>query len=251
MKTVLVTGAGAGIGRATALHFAGEGWRVAALDRDEEALAELSALLPPDRLLAIACDVGQEKPVTAAFAQLGKWSDGLNLLVNNAGIADPYCGPLEKLALADWQAWIDASLTAAFLCSRAAIPLLRKRAPAAIVNVTSTRAIQSEPETFAYAAAKGGLAALTHAMAVSLGPDIRVNAVAPGWIETGDWQKQGERTTPEHSPAAREQHPVGRIGEPGDIAATIAWLAGEGAGFVTGQQVVVDGGMTRRMIYEA
>lgn len=251
MKTALITGAGAGIGRATALHFAAEGWRVAALDRDDEALAELSALLPPDRLLAIACDVGKEKPVAAAYAKVAKWSDGLDLLVNNAGIADPYCGPLDKLALADWQAWIDASLTAAFLCSRAAIPLLTKRAPAAIVNVASTRAIQSEPETFAYAAAKGGLAALTHAMAVSLGPDIRVNAVAPGWIETGDWQKQAERTTPKHSPAAHKQHPVGRVGEPGDIAAAIAWLASDGAGFVTGQQVVIDGGMTRKMIYEA
>lgn len=249
MKTALVTGAGAGIGRAAALHFAGSGWQVAALDVDEEALGELADLFPDCRLLPIPCDAGDEKAAEAAFREVRDWTDGLDLLVNNAGVADPCCGPLEKLALAEWSRWIDASLTAAFLCSRAAIPLLRKRAPASIVNITSTRAIQSERETFAYAAAKGGLAALTHAMAVSLGPEIRVNAVAPGWIETGPWQKQSRRSQPDHSKKAREQHPAGRVGVPDDVVSAIAWLTGEGAGFVTGQQVVVDGGMTRRMIY--
>lgn len=251
MKTALITGAGAGIGRAAALHFAGAGWQVAALDIDEMALGELADLLPDSRLLPVRCDAGDEQAVEAAFREVGEWTEGLDLLVNNSGIADPYCGPLQKLALADWNRWIDASLTAAFLCSRAAIPLLRKRAPASVVNITSTRAIQSEPDTFAYAAAKGGLAALTHAMAVSLGPDIRVNAVAPGWIETGPWQKQSDRTEPKHSKKAREQHPVGRVGVPDDIVSAIAWLAGDGAGFVTGQQIVVDGGMTTRMIYTA
>jgi len=256
-RTAIITGAGAGIGRGTSLHLAGLGWRIAALDRDEAALAELPAILgelppglpPEDRLLTLTCDVGVEPQVQAAFAEISDWSDSAALLVNNAGIADPYSGPLEDLSLDDWQHWIDASLTAAFLCSRAALPLLRKGAPAAIVNITSTRALQSEPDCFAYAAAKGGLAALTHAMAVSLGPEIRVNAIAPGWIETGPWQKQADRTEPEHSQAAREQHPVGRVGRVADIAEAIAWLADEAAGFVTGQQIVIDGGMTRRMIY--
>ncbi|WP_120717070.1 SDR family NAD(P)-dependent oxidoreductase [Tsuneonella amylolytica] len=250
-KAIAITGGGAGIGRATALHFHGLGWRVAVLDTDADALAELADLLPKDRCLTVRCDVGKETQVKRAFERMGKWlgDDPLSVLVNNAGIADPYCGPLEDLALADWQRWIDASLTAAFLCSRAALPLLRRAEAASVVNVSSTRALMSEPETFAYAAAKGGLDALTHAMAVTLGPAVRVNAVLPGWIETGPWQKEAARTDPDHSKTAREQHPAGRVGRPEDIAKAIEWLAG--AGFVTGQRIVVDGGMTVKMIYDA
>lgn len=229
------------------LHFAALGWRVVGLDLDGEGLAELAAMLPRSDALTVLCDVGRESQVRRAFARIAAWTDGIDCLVNNAGIANPYCGPLDKLALADWQRWIDASLTAAFLCSREALGLLRARDGASIVHVASTRALQSEPESFAYAAAKGGLCSLTHAMAVSLGPELRVNAVLPGWIETGPWQSGDRRREPAQSEQDKAQHPVGRVGEVRDIAETIAWLAD--AGFVTGQQIVVDGGMTRKMIY--
>lgn len=250
-KTIAITGAGAGIGRGTALHFHGLGWRVAALDKDEEALAELAELLPEDACLTLACDVGKEAQVERAFARIGDWLGDAPLacLVNNAGIADPYCGPLEDLGLAEWQRWIDASLTATFLCTREALPLLRREEGASVVNISSTRALMSEPESFAYAAAKGGVSALTHALAVSLGPEVRVNAVLPGWIETGPWQKASDRSAPKHSRTAREQHPAGRVGRVEDIAGAIEWLVG--AGFVTGQQIVVDGGMTVKMIYDS
>ena len=251
MKTICVTGAGAGIGRATLMHFHGAGWRVIGLDKDAEALAELRSALPRDTALLLTCDVGKEGDVTRSFARIEDWLDGAALdgLVNNAGIADPYCGPLEDLALSDWQAWIDASLTAAFLCSRAAVPLLRRaETGASIVNISSTRAVMSEPECFAYASAKGGLDALTHAMAVTLGPKIRVNAIRPGWIETGPWQKTGERGEANHREKDRDQHPAGRIGTPQDIAEAVEYLTG--ASFVTGQHINVDGGMTRKMIYE-
>ncbi|KHK92353.1 SDR family oxidoreductase [Novosphingobium malaysiense] len=248
-KTAIITGGGAGIGRGLVLHFAGSGWRVVALDCDEKALAELETLLPGSQILAIACDVGIEEDVIQAFRRIGNWTDAVHLLVNNAGIADPYCGPLEQLSLEKWRSWIDASLTAAFLCSREALSLLRAGAPSAIVNISSTRALQSEPDCFAYAAAKGGLCALTHAMAVSLGPQVRVNSVLPGWIETGPWQRADRRQDPAHSQQDRAQHPVGRVGRVEDIVEAVAWLAGESAGFVTGQEIVVDGGMTRRMIY--
>ncbi|WP_179505961.1 MULTISPECIES: SDR family oxidoreductase [unclassified Sphingomonas] len=248
--TIVITGAGAGIGRGTALHFAALGWRVIGLDRDAAALKELAAMLPRGQGLTITCDVGREKAVARAFARIAQWAaQGIDCLVNNAGIASPDCGPLEDLALADWQRWIDASLTAAFLCSRAALPLLRRRDGASVVNVASTRALQSEPDTYAYAAAKGGLCALTHAMAVGLGPQVRVNAVLPGWIETGPWQRADRAHDGDHRPIDEAQHPVGRVGTVHDIAATIAWLASADAGFVTGQQIVVDGGMTRKMIY--
>ncbi|MDG5752174.1 SDR family oxidoreductase [Qipengyuania sp. XHP0211] len=251
MKTICVTGAGAGIGRATLMHFHGAGWHVIGLDKDAEALAELRSALPRESALLLTCDVGKEGDVTRSFARIEDWLDGaaLDCLVNNAGIADPYCGPLEGLALSDWQAWIDASLTAAFLCSRAAVQLLRRaETGASIVNISSTRAVMSEPECFAYASAKGGLDALTHAMAVSLGPEIRINAIRPGWIETGPWQKTGERREANHREKDCDQHPAGRVGTPQDIAEAVEYL--HGAGFITGQHLNVDGGMTRKMIYE-
>lgn len=253
-QAIAITGAAQGIGRAIALHFAGLGWRVAALDRDREALDELAALIPEPRLLALECDVGREDAVGAAFARITAWLDDrpLACLVNNAALADPYCGPLQDLALDDWQRWIDASLTAAFLCSRAAVPLLNRCHPAtrdaaSIVNISSTRAVMSEPDTFAYAASKGGIDALTHAMAVSLGPAIRVNAIRPGWIETRDWQKTSARAEVEHRARDKAQHPAGRVGTPQDIAVAVEYLCG--AGFLTGQHLNIDGGMTAKMIY--
>jgi NAD(P)-dependent dehydrogenase (short-subunit alcohol dehydrogenase family) len=249
-KTILITGAANGIGRATLMHFAGLGWRVVGLDRDSEALAELRDALPGDAALLLTCDVGKEGEVNRTFERIEEWLDGgpLHCLVNNSGIADPYSDPLETLELAQWQAWIDASLTATFLVSRSALRHLRRAESASIVNISSTRAVMSEPDTFAYAAAKGGLDALTHSMAVSLGPAIRVNAIRPGWIETGPWQKSGNRSHPDHRPKDRDQHPAGRVGKPEDIAEAVEYL--HDAGFVTGQHLNIDGGMTVKMIYE-
>ncbi|MBB3034508.1 SDR family NAD(P)-dependent oxidoreductase [Alteriqipengyuania lutimaris] len=248
-KTMFITGIGNGIGRALAVFYTQLGWRVAGLDPDAEALDELRDGLDGD-LLLVAGDAGREADVIACADRMSEWLDGapLTCLVNNAGIADPYSGPLEDLSLADFQSWIDASLTAAFLCSRACLPLLRRGESGCIVNISSTRAVMSEPECFGYAAAKGGLDALTHALAVSLGPDIRVNAIRPGWIETRNWQKEGAREKVEHRDKDKAQHPAGRVGRPADIVATVDWLIG--SHFVTGEAINVDGGMTRKMIYE-
>ncbi|WP_163649648.1 SDR family oxidoreductase [Modicisalibacter sp. 'Wilcox'] len=253
-RLALITGGAQGIGRGIVEDLLARGWRVAALDCDAEALAELDAAHPEATLLVLRADVARETEVDAAFARLRDWQagagepPGLDLLVNNAGIADPVSGPVESLSLADWRRWQDSHLTGAFLCTRAAVADLRTR-HGSIVNIASTRALQSEPDCEAYAAAKGGLLAMTHALAVSLGPEVRVNAICPGWIETGPWQKAARRETPEHRAIDRDQHPAGRVGEPADIAATVAFLASAEAGFITGQQLVVDGGMTRRMIY--
>lgn len=247
-RVALITGGAQGIGRGIVDYLLARDWCVAALDRDEEALAELAEHHEDAALLPLTADVGDEAQVDAAFARLRQWRPALDLLVNNAGLADPYCGPLEALSLDGWKRWVDGHLTGAFLCSRRAIPLLRQRR-GVIVNIASTRALQSEPESEAYAASKGGLLALTHAMAVSLGPDIRVNAICPGWIEVGDHKKRAERAAPQHRDIDRDQHPVGRIGTPADIAATVAFLAGPEAGFITGQYLSVDGGMTKKMIY--
>lgn len=250
MKTALITGGAQGIGRGIVQRLRADGWRVALFDLDPEAVAEMAGDDPD--LLALTVDVADEDAVEDGFAQLRDWleAEGLDLLVSNAGIANPETGPIEALSLSDWQRMLDSHLTGAFLMVRAAVPLLRQ-AKGSIILMSSTRALQSEPETEAYAASKGALLALSHALAVSLGPDIRVNAVLPGWIETADYQKRASRSTPQHSEAEKAQHPVGRIGTPGDIAGLVAYLASDEAGFITGQRFVVDGGMSARMIYPA
>jgi NAD(P)-dependent dehydrogenase (short-subunit alcohol dehydrogenase family) len=248
MRSALITGGAQGIGKGIAVHLRAEGWRVAVFDRDAEALSDLAA--EDHGILPIHADVGDEMSVKTGFEQLEVWLDGagLDLLVSNAGVADPVSGPIESLSLADWRRWQDSHVTGAFLCVRAAVPLLR-RAHGAIVTVASTRALQSEPDCEAYAAAKGALLSLTHALAISLGPSVRVNAILPGWIETGPWQKRSERSEPDHSAIDLAQHPAGRVGVPQDVATLVAYLASDKAGFITGQHFVVDGGMTRRMIY--
>ena len=249
-KAAAITGGAQGIGRGCAEHLIGAGWRVACLDVDARAVAEIADELGGEHLLAMEIDVADEEAVARAFDRVDSWTagGGLDLLFNNAGLAAAETGPVEELSLAEWRRRIDTSLTGTFLCTRAAIPALRRRR-GAIVNMASTRAFQSEPNCEAYAAAKGGIVALTHALAVSLGPDIRVNAVAPGWIETRPFARRDKRQPVEHDEAERLQHPAGRVGTPRDIAETIEWLAG--ASFVTGQTIVVDGGMQKRMIYEA
>ncbi len=147
--------------------------------------------------------------------------------------------PLSELSLTEWEAVLGTNLTSTFLLVRAAEDLLRA-AHGAIVTVASTRAHQSEPNTESYSASKAGLLALTHALAISLGPDVRANCVSPGWIDV-----KGEALRPED----HAQHPAGRVGRPEDPAALIAWLLGPDSGFVTGAEFVTDGGMTRKMIY--
>jgi NAD(P)-dependent dehydrogenase (short-subunit alcohol dehydrogenase family) len=142
---------------------------------------------------------------------------------------------LGEATTVDWRTTIDSHLTATFLMSRAALPLMPEGA--SIVNMVSTRAFMSEPGDFMYAAAKGGIVSLTQALAMALGPHVRVNAVAPGWIS-------GESDLSETDHA---QHPVGRVGRPEDIAGAVIYLAS--AGFVTGQILTIDGGMTRKMVY--
>jgi len=250
MGIAVVTGGAQGIGRACVEHFLRKGWRLAAIDRDGEALEDLAREAPAGDLLPLGADVSDEDGVKAAFERIDAWrsAEGLDLLVNNAGIADPGNGPLEELPLAQWRRRVDSHLTGAFLVTRAAIPALRA-ARGTIVNMASTRAFQSEPHTEAYAAAKGGIVALTHALAVSLGPQVRVNAIAPGWIDTAPLAKRSARDTPEHDAQDHAQHPVGRIGLPGDVAAVVDFLASDAAAFMTGETLVLDGGMARRMRY--
>lgn len=248
-KTIVVTGGAQGIGRGITEALLDAGAAVVIADCDCEATEELLELLAePQRLLAVPTDVGNEAEVAACMAAAVNRFGAIDGLVNNAGIADPGDTPLEALEREVWERILRTNLTGCFLMVKHGAPHLRKR-HGAIVNISSTRALQSEPHTEAYSASKGGLLSLTHAMAVSLGSDIRVNAILPGWIDVGPYRKRARRRQPVSSPTDHRQHPVGRIGVPHDIGALTTFLLSEDAGFITGQGFVVDGGMTRKMIY--
>lgn len=228
-RTALVTGGAKGIGHAVALRLRQEGWNVAILDRDRTTDA--------DGIHGEVGDVGDETAVQKAISRTLDRFGRLDAVVSNAGIM--IRKPVTELSLAEWRRVLDTNLTGAFLLAKHAAKALRK-ARGAMVLIASTRAYQSEPDTEAYSASKGGMVALTHALAISLGPEVRVNCVAPGWIDTA-----GEPL----SRADHAQHPAGRVGRPEDVAGLVSWLLGAESGFVTGAEFVVDGGMTRKMIY--
>ncbi|HEU0035556.1 MAG TPA: SDR family oxidoreductase [Kofleriaceae bacterium] len=246
-KTFYVTGGGSGIGRGIARRLSEAGAHVLIVDADRHAGSDAAAEYG-ERVRFERCDVADEQAVKRTVTLAARWQRGLHGIVNNAGIADPYNAPIEKLTRARWQRMLDVDLTGPFLVTKHAVPHLRKTR-GAIVNIASTRAYMSEPNSEAYSAAKGGLVALTHALAISLGPDVRVNCISPGWIATSELAPRDRRKPPKLSAKDHEQHPVGRVGKPDDIASLCAWLLSDDAGFVTGQDFLADGGMTKKMIY--
>lgn len=250
MKVIAITGGGAGIGRGIAWHFARAGYAVSITDADPVAGRECAAAMKKlgANALFVPGDVSRAADVTRWMTRTQKALGCPDVLVNNAGIMIRK----DVLALkpAEFDRVITVNLRGTFLAAQAAARLMAKRGlGGAIINMASTRAFMSEPGTEGYTASKGGIAALTHGLAISLAPHrIRVNAISPGWIEVGDWQKASKARTPHHSRADRQQHPVGRVGTPEDIARAVQFLA-EQADFVTGQNITVDGGMTVKMIY--
>jgi len=230
-KAVIVTGGARGIGNVTALLLAGRGYRVAIADVDRQAGRKSG-------LPFFQCDVSREPSVRSCIRAAMKRFGRLDALVNNAGLANPVDPPIESLTLRAWDRRIAVNLTGVFLMTKHAAPHLGA-ARGAVVNIASTRALQSEPNTEAYSASKGGVVALTHALAMSLGPKVRVNCISPGWISS----------SARLSRADHAQHPVGRVGRPEDVAEMVAFLLSDAAGFITAQNFVVDGGMTRKMIY--
>ena len=243
-STVLVTGGAQGIGKGLVHHFSALGWQVFFVDCDEQAGLETAHEYSGTYFCHgdVTASGLSERAVHACVIRFGR----LDALINNAGVSR--FKSVDSISLEEFRRVIEINLVAYFAWAKAAASALR-RAKGAIVNIASTRALQSEPNGEAYAASKGGVLALTHALAVSLGPDVRVNAISPGWIEVGPWQKSGYQNIPQHSDADRSQHPVGRVGTVDDIAQLAEYLASGKSSFVTGQNFVVDGGMTRKMIY--
>jgi len=232
----LVTGGARGIGRAIVRHLLSSGWHVGIIDVPDSGLRR--AFARERNVFVIEADVRDEASASDAVEATIHRFHRLEGVVANAGIM--IRKPLSQLTLSEWHRVLDTNLTAAFLLARAAERPLRK-AHGAIVTIASTRALMSEPNTESYSASKGGLLALTHALAISLAPDVRVNCVSPGWIETKNYSGLRRKD--------HKQRPAGRIA-PEDVAELVSWLLdGKSSGFVTGANFVIDGGMTRKMIY--
>jgi len=224
----LITGGANGIGAGIAARLIADGAAVVIADK---------VLSPLAGARSVICDVADEAQVNSLITGIETAEGQLDGLVCNAGFM--IRKPIAALSLAEWSSVIATNLTSTFLLVKAAAPLLRQ-AKGAVLTIASTRAHMSEPDTESYAASKGGLLALTHALAVSLGPDIRVNCLSPGWVDTHDAPLSTEDNA---------QHPAGRVGRVADIAGMAAYLLSAAAGFITGAEFIVDGGMTRKMIY--
>jgi NAD(P)-dependent dehydrogenase (short-subunit alcohol dehydrogenase family) len=220
-KVAVITGGAHGIGKAIAESF-----------RSEGAVVHIIDIQPGDWFVG---DVG-DKDILERFARYVTEQPGnVDYLINNAL---PLMKGINECSFEEFQYALSVGVTAPFYLTKLLMPYF---APgASVINISSSRDRQSQPQTESYTAAKGGIAALTHALAVSLGPKVRVNSVSPGWIDTGYTVYEG--------PDALQQ-PAGRVGNPLDIANTVLFLCSPEASFITGENICVDGGMTKLMIY--
>ncbi|MFL5784887.1 MAG: SDR family NAD(P)-dependent oxidoreductase [Bacteriovoracaceae bacterium] len=230
MKVCVITGASGLIGSEMVREFLAQGFAVTGID-----LRPNPELEHPEYTF-VKADISHETQVKRALSKLRT----IKVLINNGAKADPYNTPLEKLSLREWNKFVSTNLTSVFLLSKHALPLLKK-SEGSIINISSTRHLMSEPNSEIYSTAKGGIDALTRAMAISLDGKVRVNSISPGWI--ADPKEKLRKVD-------HEQHPVKRVGRPSDVAKMALYLASDAAGFITGQDFVVDGGMTVKMIYE-
>ncbi|HEY1857562.1 SDR family oxidoreductase [Acidocella sp.] len=228
MSVFLITGGAAGIGAGIAARLVQDGATVIIADKEPAVCAGARSVI---------CDVTDEDEVQSLIDGIAGAEGRLDGIVCNAGFM--IRKPVETLSLGEWSSVLATNLTSTFLLVKAGASMLRA-SHGSVVTIASTRAHMSEPDTESYAASKGGLLALTHALAVSLGPDIRVNCISPGWIDT-----QHYRIRPED----HAQHPAGRVGRVEDVASLTAYLLGPDSGFITGAEFILDGGMTRKMIY--
>jgi NAD(P)-dependent dehydrogenase (short-subunit alcohol dehydrogenase family) len=243
-KVVIVTGAAKGIGREIASTYANHGAKVVVADSDEKAGLEITSKIEQNegRAIFVKTDVRKESDIKRLIDITKSTYEEIDIVINNAG-RGMFKSPFE-LTLEEWDDTINTNLRSVFLCSREAAKVIRKnKAGGAIVNIASTRAYMSEPHSEAYAATKGGIIALTHALAASFSEDrITVNSISPGWIETGEYATLRE--------VDHQQHFSKRVGTPADIARACLYLTSENNNFVTGTNITIDGGMTRKMIYE-
>lgn len=249
-SVVVVTGGAQGIGYAISKAYLDEGAYVCILDIDREALKELEEIDFKgygDQVMYIECDLEREEDIKNSCREIVERFKRVDILINNAGIGSTKS--IFERDTSEWDRVINVNLRAPYLMVKYLAQHMREGS--SIINIASTRAFMSEPNTEPYSASKGGLVALTHSLAISLSPyKIRVNCISPGWIETSRYKKRSKRTEPQLREIDHLQHPAGRVGTPEDIAYACLFLTSKRASFITGTNLTVDGGMTIKMIYE-
>jgi NAD(P)-dependent dehydrogenase (short-subunit alcohol dehydrogenase family) len=241
-KVVIVTGAGRGLGGSIAETYASKGAKVVLAEKVSYLGLETEKTIISAGGIAtfVHTDISKPDEIRELILKSVELYGTVDILINNTGISrwkSPY-----EITVEEWDEIINTNLRSVFLCSREVARIMRTHRGGSIVNIASTRAFMSEPDSEAYAASKGGIVALTHALATSFAPDhIQVNCISPGWIETGDYNQLNE--------ADHNQHLSGRVGKPEDIVSACLYLTSEGNNFINGTNITVDGGMTRKMIY--
>ena len=242
-KIAIVTGGSRGIGRAIVEGFLAEGAKVVATARS----APQQSFPDNENLLFLAADVSRSADVEQVFAGCQARFGDPDILVNNAGIQVEKT--IETTTEEEWDRIMAVNVKAIFLCARAALSPLRRRGGGSIINIGSYDGFVADPGLAAYCASKGAVHALTRAIAVDHGKDgIRCNVICPGWIETEMASAYLDSMADPAAARARltSIHPIGRTGQPGDIASLALWLASAESAFITGQQFVADGGLTAR-----
>jgi NAD(P)-dependent dehydrogenase (short-subunit alcohol dehydrogenase family) len=242
-KVAIVTGGGRGIGRGITERFLEDGAIVVIAQRNSPI-----GTPPNDSSVFIRTDLSRADDITALVAATVKRFGGLDVLVNNAGIM--FEKTVEEMSEADWDRMMDVNLKAPFLLTRSAVPDMRRRGGGSIINIGSIEGLASNPGHPAYSTSKAGIHGLTAAVAVDHGKDgIRCNAIAPGWINSdlSEAYIDGMPQSAHMRSALLALHPVGRLGEPRDVANLASWLACDESTFVTGQVFVVDGGRTKKL----
>ncbi|KAL6049503.1 putative Shortchain dehydrogenase/reductase SDR [Balamuthia mandrillaris] len=268
-RVCIVTGAANGVGKGIALHFLRHDYNVVVADIDAAAGQrflddyQAASASSPTEAFFVETNVGDEESVKRMVEKVTAKFGRIDCLINNAAMAYPYFrsgSSLEDVSFEEWRRFMNVNLDSIFLCCKYAVPYLKKSPSAAIINISSTRHHQSEPNTEAYCATKGGVVSMTHALASTLGAHlpkkgeeqaeeakvypIRVNCISPGWISVPS-QGIAHLTEVDH-----KQHPAGRVGRPEDVGKLALFLAREEeSGFITGQNFFIDGGITKKMIY--
>ncbi|MCE2527754.1 MAG: SDR family oxidoreductase [Actinomycetia bacterium] len=249
-RVAVITGGAAGIGRGCALRLAEDGYRIAVVDINVDGGEGVVDQIEEDggEAFFLESDIGEPDAFPQIVAAVADRWDALHVLVNNAGL--DYNESLFEMTVAAWDRCLAVDLRSIAFSAQAAAGIMQASGGGSIINIASVMARYSFPNYSAYTASKAGVIGITRTLALELGPlGIRVNAIAPGFIDTAAWERvlAGVENAEQFAASVTDLHPLGRRGKPADIAAAVAFLASEDSSFITGQTLVVDGGLTAQI----